>query len=129
MTDYRDLWYQGADGLKLYARDYPGPAGATLPPVLCMHGLTRNSADFAALADRLCERRRVLSVDQRGRGRSDYDSNVANYTPATYVQDMFALLDNEGIDRVVLIGTSMGGLMSFLMAAMQPEPAAVTAWR
>ena len=121
MTDYRDLWYQSPDGLRLYARDYPGPAGATLPPALCMHGLTRNSADFAALADRLSQQRRVLSVDQRGRGRSDYDSNIANYTPATYVQDMFALLDGEGIDRVMLVGTSMGGLMSFLMAAMQPE--------
>ncbi len=121
MTDYRDLWYQSPDGLKLYARDYPGPAGSTLPPALCMHGLTRNSADFAALADQLCAGRRVLSVDQRGRGRSDYDSNISNYTPATYVQDMFALLDGEGIDRVVLVGTSMGGLMSFLMAAMQPE--------
>jgi pimeloyl-ACP methyl ester carboxylesterase len=86
-----------------------------------MHGLTRNSADFAVLADRLSAHRRVLSVDQRGRGRSQYDSNVANYTPATYVQDMFALLDGEGIDRVVLVGTSMGGLMSFLMAAMQPD--------
>jgi pimeloyl-ACP methyl ester carboxylesterase len=121
MTDYRDLWYQSADGLTLYARDYPGPADGSLPPALCMHGLTRNSADFAVLADRLSGQRRVLSVDQRGRGRSDYDSNVANYTPATYVQDMFALLDGEGIDRVVLVGTSMGGLMSFLMAAMQPE--------
>ncbi len=121
MTDYRDLWYQSPDGLKLYARDYPGPAGSTLPPALCMHGLTRNSADFAALADQLSASRRVLSVDQRGRGLSDYDSNTNNYTPATYVQDMFALLDGEGIDRVVLVGTSMGGLMSFLMAAMQPE--------
>ena len=121
MTDYRDLWYQSADGLKLYARDYPGPADGLLPPALCMHGLTRNSADFAVLGGRLSEQRRVLSVDQRGRGRSDYDSNVTNYTPATYVQDMFALLDGEGIDRVVLVGTSMGGLMSFLMAAMQPE--------
>lgn len=121
MTDYVDLWYRSPDGLRLYARDYPGPAEGSLPPALCMHGLTRNSADFAALAGRLSEQRRVLSVDQRGRGRSDYDSNVANYTPATYTLDMFALLDAEGIDRVVLVGTSMGGLMSFLMAAMQPE--------
>ena len=70
MTDYRDLWYQSPDGLKLYARDYPGPAGCTLSPALCMHCLTRNSADFAVLADQLSNRRRVLSVDQRGRGRS-----------------------------------------------------------
>lgn len=121
MTEYRDLWYEGVGGLQLYARDYPGPEGAALPPALCMHGLTRNSADFAGLAAQLAQERRVLAVDQRGRGRSAYDPAVANYTPATYVQDMFALLDAEGIDRVLLIGTSMGGLMSFLMAAMQPQ--------
>ena len=120
MSEYRDLWYQGVGGLRLYARDYPGPEGATLPPVLCMHGLTRNSSDFASLASHLCVRRRVLSVDQRGRGRSDHDSNVGNYTPATYVQDMFQLLGELNVEEVILCGTSMGGLMSFIMGAMQP---------
>jgi pimeloyl-ACP methyl ester carboxylesterase len=69
MSHYADLWYSSPDGLRLYARDYPcrskPPAG---PPILCMHGLTRNSADFAALADYLSARYRVIAVDQRGRG-------------------------------------------------------------
>ena len=122
MDNFVDCWYHSADGLRLYARDYacrdldrPDPA-----TVLCMHGLTRNSADFSGLADHLCERYRVLSVDQRGRGRSQYDPVVANYTPQTYVQDMFTLLDRLGLDEVILVGTSMGGLMSFIMAALQP---------
>ncbi|RLQ23437.1 alpha/beta fold hydrolase [Seongchinamella sediminis] len=123
MADYADVYYQSSDGLRLYARDYPcrdsGRAGA--PVILCLHGLTRNSADFAGLAEYLSARYRVIAVDNRGRGLSEYDSNVANYTPATYVQDMFTLLAELGVDQVVLCGTSMGGLMSFMMAAMEPQ--------
>ena len=74
----------------------------------------------ADLAEHLCERYRVITVDQRGRGRSDYDPEVSNYTPVTYVRDMFTLLDKLAIDEVILVGTSMGGLMSFLMATTQP---------
>jgi pimeloyl-ACP methyl ester carboxylesterase len=118
---YKDIWYQSADGLKLYARDYPGPEDSTLLPVLCMHGLTRNSADFAWIAAHLAKTRRVVSVDQRGRGLSAYDPTPANYTPVTYVGDMFTLLDQLEIPRVILIGTSLGGLMSMIMANMQPE--------
>jgi len=119
MADYRDHWYDSADGLRLYARDYPGPGGNALP-VLCMHGLSRNAADFAGLADHLVSGRRVIVAEQRGRGRSAWDPVPANYTPLTYVQDMFRLLDELGLERVLLIGTSMGGLMSFLMMAQAP---------
>ncbi|MEE4277171.1 MAG: alpha/beta hydrolase [Halieaceae bacterium] len=118
---YRDHFYESADGLTLYARDYPGPASSTLLPVLCMHGLTRNSADFAWIAAHLAQTRRVIAVDQRGRGRSDYDPNPDNYTPSTYVGDMFRLLDELAIDRMLVIGTSMGGLMAMIMANMQAD--------
>lgn len=120
-SHYTDVWYESADGLRLYARDYPGPESSDLLPVLCMHGLTRNSADFARIAAHLAKTRRVISVDQRGRGLSAYDSNLANYTPVTYVGDMFTLLDKLAIDKMLIIGTSMGGLMSMLMVNMQPE--------
>jgi pimeloyl-ACP methyl ester carboxylesterase len=119
VAPYRDHFYQSADGLTLYARDYAGPADSKLLPVLCMHGLTRNSADFAWIAGHLAQTRRVIAVDQRGRGQSDYDPNPANYTPATYVGDMFKLLDELGIERMLVIGTSMGGLMAMIMANMQ----------
>lgn len=123
MDSYTDCWYQSSDGLRLYARDYHCRDLDRLEPetVLCMHGLTRNSADFAGLANHLCERYRVITVDQRGRGRSEYDSIIANYTPKTYVQDMFTLLDKLDVTEVILVGTSLGGLMSLLMAAAQPH--------
>ncbi|GAB5413819.1 MAG: alpha/beta hydrolase [Congregibacter sp.] len=117
---FEDYFYQSRDGLRLYARDYPGPENSELLPVLCMHGLTRNSADFAFIADHMAKTRRVISVDQRGRGRSEYDPVIENYTPATYVGDMFTLLDLLALDRLILMGTSMGGLMSMLMVSMQP---------
>jgi pimeloyl-ACP methyl ester carboxylesterase len=126
MSNYEDFWYRSRDGLRLYARDYRCRDNTVEHPktLLCMHGLTRNSADFAGLADHLCRHYRVISVDQRGRGRSEYDSVIANYTPLTYVQDMFTLLDQlDQLDlaELILVGTSLGGLMSLLMSAMQPR--------
>lgn len=96
-----------------------GAADAPLT-LLCLHGLTRNGADFGAVAGRLSARYRIVTADQRGRGRSQWDPNRANYRPDVYVNDMLRLLDRLAIERVVLIGTSMGGIMSMLMAAAQP---------
>ncbi len=118
MSGYSDIFHPSADGrLTLYARDYGGDG----LPVLCMHGLTRNSADFEALAEHLSPRYRVIVPDVRGRGRSDWDSEPANYMPPVYVQDMFRLLGELGITRAVLVGTSMGGLMAMIMAALAPQ--------
>lgn len=115
--DYTPHRYASADGrLQLFARDYGGEG----PPLLLMHGLTRNSADFEPLAAHLADRYRLIVPDQRGRGLSDSDPDPANYRPDIYAQDMFALLDSLGVDRVSLIGTSMGGLMAMIMAAVQP---------
>ncbi len=115
---YKDHFYRsGDDRLTLYARIYESDG----PPLLLMHGLTRNSADFEGLAAHLAGTYRLIIPDQRGRGRSDYDPDPANYIPATYVVDMMALIDGLNVDHVGLIGTSMGGLMAMMMAAMQPE--------
>lgn len=116
---YSDLYFQSEDGLKLYARDYHFPnAGHT---VLCLHGLTRNSADFTDFCAAMYPNHRFIVPDQRGRGLSDYDKDTKNYNPAIYVRDMFTLLDLLSIEKVVIVGTSMGGLMAMMMAAMQPE--------
>lgn len=115
---YKDIYYAAPDGLALYGRDYGGNFQS--PPVLCMHGLTRNSADFHSLALRLKDKYRIISVDQRGRGLSDSDSNAENYRPDVYCSDMFALLTHLKLSQVTAIGTSMGGLMAMMMAAMKP---------
>lgn len=117
---YEDRTWTTEDGLSLYYRDYAGPEGYDGPPVLCMHGLTRNSRDFAELAEHLAKERRVIVPEMRGRGQSDYASDSASYNPAQYVSDVEALLESEGIDKFIAIGTSMGGLMTMLLAHAKP---------
>ncbi len=114
-----DGYWHSADGLKLYYRDYAGGSGA-MPAILCMHGLTRNSRDFAGVADRLSPEWRVIVPEMRGRGQSDYSEDAETYNPLQYVADVEALLGELGIDRFVAIGTSLGGLMTFLLAQREP---------
>lgn len=113
-TQYLDRYWSSADGLKLHFRDYAGPEGK--PPVLCLHGLTRNARDFGGLAQHLAGDWRVIVPEMRGRGESEYARDSATYVPTTYVADLEKLLDEEGISRFVAIGTSMGGLMAMMMA-------------
>lgn len=117
---YEDCSWTSADGLTLHYRDYPAPAGTTALPVLCLHGLTRNARDFAALAEHLSATRRVIVPEMRGRGLSDYAPNSDSYTPITYVADVEKLLAEQGITRLCVVGTSMGGLMTMLMAQGAP---------
>lgn len=117
---YEDRFWTSSDGLSLHYRNYPGPEGSTALPVLCMHGLTRNARDFASLAEDLATKRRVIVTEMRGRGQSDYAKVSDSYTPVTYVADVEKLLAELGITRFIAIGTSMGGLMTMLMAATAP---------
>ena len=117
---YEDRYWTSSDGLTLHYRNYPGPEGATKLPVLCMHGLTRNARDFGPLAEALSLTRRVIVTEMRGRGMSDYAPDSDTYNPLVYVQDVEKLLAEQAIDRFAVVGTSMGGLMTMLMAAGQP---------
>ena len=111
---YEDGYWYSADGLRLHFRDYPGdPDNA---PVLCVPGLTRNARDFEGVAQRLAGKRRVIAVDLRGRGESEYARDCLSYVPPVYLQDMGALLAEHGIGPVVLFGTSLGGLIAMLLS-------------
>lgn len=116
MSAFEEYFYSSRDGLRLFARDYPHPDPAAT--ILCLHGLTRNSADFEDLCAALNDDYRLIAVDQRGRGQSASDPNPDNYNPLVYSRDMFDLLDGLGIDEVIVIGTSMGGIISMVMATM-----------
>jgi pimeloyl-ACP methyl ester carboxylesterase len=115
MAAYENRYWQSADGLKLHYRDYAGSGDR--PPILCIPGLTRNARDFEDVADRLAGDWRVLAVDLRGRGDSDYAKDAASYAPPIYVDDLLALLDELALPRVVAFGTSLGGLVTMLLAA------------
>ena len=110
------------DGLSLFARDYAPAAGTARPPVIAIHGLTRNSADFEAIAPLLAQSgRRVLAVDVRGRGLSDRAPDPMTYMPDVYARDVLALMEQAGIDRAVVVGTSMGGLITMALTAIRPK--------
>ncbi len=112
--------WESADGLSLHYRDYPGPKGHDALPVLCLHGLTRNSRDFADLAEHIAKTRRVIVPEMRGRGESDYAPDSSTYNPQQYVADVERLLEHLRIERFVSIGTSLGGLMTMLLAQARP---------
>jgi pimeloyl-ACP methyl ester carboxylesterase len=119
MTDFSDQYWTSRDGLRLHYREYPGRADR--PPVLCLPGLTRNARDFEHLARHLAGEWRVLCPDMRGRGDSAYAKDWTTYNPVQYVEDIGVLLDETGVSRCVAIGTSLGGMMTMLLAANAPD--------
>lgn len=122
---YAERRWSSVDGLTLAARDYAPGDGTARLPVIAIHGLTRNSADFHAIAPLIAQSgRRVLAVDVRGRGRSDRAPDPMTYTPDTYARDVLALMDQAGIARAVFLGTSMGGLITMTMMAIRPKAVA-----
>lgn len=113
MAAWTDGYWWSNDALRLHYRDYPGRADR--PPVLCLPGLTRNARDFAELAERLSGEWRVICPELRGRGESAYAKDPLTYTPLTYLQDLEALIAELKLSQIVLIGTSLGGLLTMLL--------------
>jgi pimeloyl-ACP methyl ester carboxylesterase len=114
MADWSDGYWSN-DGLKLHYRDYAGEADR--PPIICIPGLTRNARDFEGVAARLAGPWRVICVELRGRGGSEAAKDPMTYIPPVYLQDMQALVAELKLERFVLFGTSLGGLITMLMAA------------
>lgn len=119
MTRYTDgYWWN--DGLRLHYRDYAGGTEGR-PAILCLPGLTRNVRDFESLAERLAPAWRVIAVDLRGRGESGYSRSPTSYVPLIYVLDVQALIRELALKAFVPIGTSLGGLVTMLMAQAERE--------
>ena len=117
VSTFTETSFTSTDGLRLYARDYAPASGPARLPVICIHGLTRNSTDFEEVAPWIASLgRRVLAVDVRGRGHSAYDPDPSHYNPLVYAGDVVKLAHDLGIERAVFIGTSMGGLITMTLA-------------
>ncbi len=112
---FAEHFFDAADGVRLYARDYAGPAEG-LTPAVCLPGLTRNAKDFETIAPRLATSRRVICPDFRGRGQSAH-ADPSTYRPDQEVADTLLLLDQLGVRRFAVIGTSRGGIVAMVMAA------------
>ena len=122
MTGYTDGYWWSPDGLRLHYRDYIRQgADDGRPPLLCLPGLTRNARDFEPLAERLSGQWRLICPDMRGRAESAYAKDAMSYVPLTYLQDISRLLADLAITRFVAIGTSLGGILTMLIAATHRE--------
>jgi pimeloyl-ACP methyl ester carboxylesterase len=103
--------FTAADGARLAYRD----EGRGLP-LLALAGLTRDGRDFDYLAHHLPPDVRLIRLDSRGRGGSDW-TGAATYVVGQEVADALALLDHLGLDRAAIIGSSRGGILGMVIAA------------
>lgn len=118
---FESRFVSAEDGLRLHYRDY-GPPLATGLPIVCLPGLARTSADFHRLATALAHKgRRVLALDYRGRGLSDRDPDPANYDLRIESADVLSVLTAAGVSKAIVIGTSRGGLITMILAALRPS--------
>ena len=109
--------FVSANGLRLHYLDFGNHAK---PPVICIHGLSGNAHNFDHLAPHLSDNLHVMSLDVRGRGDSEWGPS-GEYNAPVYVNDLVAMLDALKIQRVALIGTSMGGIISMMFAGGYPD--------
>lgn len=119
----RDLYYTSGDGLRLHVAEY-GDAISPWLPVVCIPSLSRSARDFHQLALYLSSHpdrpRRVLAFDLRGRGMSEWDKEIAHYTPLVEMQDVLDGMAALGVDRAIVVGASRGGIIAMLMAVARP---------
>ncbi|MGA8690779.1 MAG: alpha/beta hydrolase [Methyloceanibacter sp.] len=120
---WRDIYYASFDDLRLHVRHYP-VTDAKARPVVCLPGLTRNARDFHYLASYLSHHpqrpRAVYCVDYRGRGMSQYDPHWRNYTPFIELIDTLDFMTTQELHEAAIIGTSRGGIIAMMMAAIRP---------
>ncbi|MCL6698757.1 alpha/beta hydrolase [Sphingomonas sp. NSE70-1] len=122
MSAYQERRWTSRDGLTLFARDYPAAGEGGRLPVICLHGLTRNSKDFEEIAPVIAGwGRRVIVADVRGRGQSGWDPNPKNYKPPVYARDVVEMMAALDIERAIFLGTSMGGLITMTLMAVRPR--------
>ena len=114
-------FFKAQDGLNLHALVY-GEESA-VAPIVCLPGLTRPARDFVFLAGYLNARtsRRIVSMDYRGRGGSDWDPDWSHYSLSIEFDDLLTVLDELGVNSAIFIGLSRGGLHALTLASLQPE--------
>jgi pimeloyl-ACP methyl ester carboxylesterase len=114
------IFISAPDGLSLHVRCYGSAASGALP-VICLPGLARGASDFETLANALSDDgRRVLALDYRGRGQSEYDRDPANYSFQVELADIIAVVTALECQPAVFIGTSRGGILTMLLGALRP---------
>jgi pimeloyl-ACP methyl ester carboxylesterase len=109
--------YLEINGLRLRYLEWGRPEAL---PIVCVHGYTSSAEAFNAVARRLEDRAHLVAMDVRGHGESAWSPDGA-YQYADQAGDLTALVDRLGIERFVLIGTSMGGIIAMAYASQHPQ--------
>ncbi len=118
-TDTKEEYFETSDGLKLHFTDTDkGGSGAV---ILCLAGLTRSSRDFDFVTPHLMDKHRLIKLDARGRGKSQYAEDFTSYNVQREALDVIELLDYLGLSKVAILGTSRGGIVSMVLATTAKE--------
>jgi pimeloyl-ACP methyl ester carboxylesterase len=117
------IFVSAPDGLRLHVRSYGEASWPTLP-VVCLPGLSRTADDFEVIAGALAQpgahAHRVIALDYRGRGLSEYDRNPFNYAFPVELADLQAVIAALDCAPAIFIGTSRGGILTMMLAALRP---------
>ena len=103
------------DGITLQLAVWEGKGNR----LLCVHGLTANCRCWDVIASSLAPENNILAIDLRGRGLSDKPST--GYSMQHHIRDIYNVLDDLDIERIVLLGHSLGAFISLAFAATYPE--------
>jgi len=109
--------FHDGNGIKLRVREW---GAKDAPALVLLHGLRGFSGTWRGLAEHLAEDYRLIAIDQRGRGESDWDPGRNYYTDA-YLGDLEAVVETLDLQRFALLGHSMGGTTAYVYAAKHPD--------
>jgi len=109
--------FHAANGLRFCVREW---GAAQNPPLVLLHGLRGFSATWRGVARAFSSDWRLIAIDQRGRGDSEWDPGANYYTDA-YLADLEAIVEALALKRFVLVGHSMGGTTAYVYAARHPD--------
>lgn len=118
---FTEKYISAMDGKKIYTRHYGDPVKTDKTPIICLSGLVRTADDFNEFAlTSAAQGFYVITLDYRGRGRSDYDEEWEHYRAQYMISDIMAVLNACHIQNAIFVGTSFGGILSMVMNMVQP---------
>jgi pimeloyl-ACP methyl ester carboxylesterase len=120
--------FSARDGLRLSALEWPGPpGGGERLPLLCLPGVARTALDFLEIGARCAGARRVVALDYAGHGDSERAADPGRYRVPVALRDLLDAMAALHLHRVVLLGTSFGGILAMSLGVLRPACLAAVA--